>query len=249
MCSAFCGVARLTSQPKPKIAWPEVCKLKQEGGLGVRSIREVSTIFALKLIWCIFENADSLWVLWVKRMLLCGSSFWDVREGVSGSWVWRKLLQLRHIAKKFVRMVINDGRTVQFLTDIWHPIGRLIGEHGTQKLGIVRNAIVSTVLVNNEWQFQNKRDRAIQPVIAQIKEMRLVLAEGVKDTSRWMKEEGTYEAGFSTSATWKIIRVKHDMVPWHRIIWFAQGVPRYALSLGLLSRTCFLQELKCVHGE
>lgn len=77
---------------KAKIAWPEVCKLKQEGGLGVRSIREVSTVFALKLIWRIFENADSLWVLWVKRMLLCGSSFWDVREGVSGSWVWRKLL-------------------------------------------------------------------------------------------------------------------------------------------------------------
>ena len=54
MCSAFLwsGSPNITS--KEKIAWEDVCCPYAEGGLGIRRIHEVSTVFTLKLIWRLF---------------------------------------------------------------------------------------------------------------------------------------------------------------------------------------------------
>ena len=60
-----------------------------------------------------------------------------------GSWIWKKPLELRPLAKQFMSMEVHSGKSVGFWTDLWHPMGRLIeviGERGTHKLGIVRNA-------------------------------------------------------------------------------------------------------------
>lgn len=70
------------------------------------------------------------WVAWVKRYLLKQVSFWDVRDTSVGSWVWRKLLKLRPLAKTFLRMDIHNGRNVKFWFDLWDPIGRMIDWRG-----------------------------------------------------------------------------------------------------------------------
>lgn len=75
MCSAFLwsGSPNITS--KSKVAWEEVCKTEQEWGLWVRRIKDVSEVFALKLIWRLFNNSDSMWVMWVKQVILREDSF------------------------------------------------------------------------------------------------------------------------------------------------------------------------------
>ena len=87
MCSAFpwSGSPNITS--KAKVAWSEVCKPKAEGGLGVRRIHDVSVVFDLKLVWRLFTSSDSLWVKWVKQIILRGESFWDAKAGGVGSWL------------------------------------------------------------------------------------------------------------------------------------------------------------------
>ncbi|KAF3495588.1 hypothetical protein DY000_02054206 [Brassica cretica] len=93
--------------------------------------------------------SSSLWVKWVRRFLLREYTFWDVKDTGLGSWVWRKLLRIRSMAKRFLRYEVNDGNTARFWTDIWHPRGRLIGVAGevnTQRLGIRREARISEVL-------------------------------------------------------------------------------------------------------
>lgn len=79
----FCGAAPLFVTSKSKVAWLDVFKLKSEGGPGVRSIKHVSIVFALKLIWRVFSDHGSLWVKWVKQILLQDDLFWDVREGTA----------------------------------------------------------------------------------------------------------------------------------------------------------------------
>ena len=61
-------------------------------------------------------------------------SFWDARVGAVGSWIWKKLLQLRQFAKQFLCMEVRNGKTVGFLTDIWLPIRRLIEVIGEREL-------------------------------------------------------------------------------------------------------------------
>ena len=91
------------------------CSPMQEGGLGVRSIAEVSLVFSLKLIWRLFSESHSHWVSWVKQYILRRESFWDVRDTVLGSWVWRKVLKLRTLVKQFVRMEVHNGQKCQVL--------------------------------------------------------------------------------------------------------------------------------------
>lgn len=60
MCSAFLWSGSPNITTKSKVAWDEVCKLTQEGGLGVCKVKDVSMVFALKMIWRLFNNPYSM---------------------------------------------------------------------------------------------------------------------------------------------------------------------------------------------
>lgn len=70
MCSAFFWSGSLNNTSKSKVAWEEVCRPYEEGGLGVRRVIDVSTVFILKLIWRVTSKSSSLWSAWVSQYLL-----------------------------------------------------------------------------------------------------------------------------------------------------------------------------------
>lgn len=110
LCSAFLLSGPVLPTQKAKIAWPDVCKLKKEGGLGLRSLEEVNRVSCLKLIWRILSTRNSLWVQWIHRYLIRKVSFWNINEVSSlGSWMLKKLLQLRQLAVQLTRMEVNNG--------------------------------------------------------------------------------------------------------------------------------------------
>lgn len=45
----------------------------------------------MRHIWNIFARAGSLWIAWVKKYILKGKSFWQVKILQVCSWSWRKL--------------------------------------------------------------------------------------------------------------------------------------------------------------
>ena len=51
LCSAFLWSGPALNPNKPKVCWDDVCKLKGEGGLGLKSLEEANTVCCLKLIW------------------------------------------------------------------------------------------------------------------------------------------------------------------------------------------------------
>ncbi|XP_022564367.1 uncharacterized protein LOC111208966 [Brassica napus] len=125
--------------------------------------------------------------MWVKNTILRGETFWDVRAVAVGSWIWKKLLELRPLAKQFMRMEVHSGKSVGFWTDLWHPMGRLIeviGERGTHKLGIVRNA--------SGWSSM------------EVKEFPFVLAQDDDDVAVWKIGAEEYGKEFSASNIWNI---------------------------------------------
>lgn len=96
-------------------------------------------------------------------------------------------------------MEVHNGNSVGFWTDLWHPIGRLIeavGEKGTQKLDILRNARITEVLVDNQWRFRNTRDSNIQNVTSQIKEFPLNLQQNEEDRALWKRSDDEYRKEF-----------------------------------------------------
>lgn len=117
--SAFLWSGPDLKTTKAKVSWKDVCYPKNEGGLGLRPLKEINRVYGLKLIWRLMTES-SLWVRWIQCYLIRKNSFWSIKENTSaGSWVWRKLLKLRGIAKQFLRKEVRNGNSTSFWYDRW----------------------------------------------------------------------------------------------------------------------------------
>ena len=111
LCSAFLWSGPVFSTQKAKISWADVCKQKEEGGLGLRYLEEVNRFSCLKLIWCILSSRSFLWVQWIQRYLIRKGSFWSVKETNSlGYWMWKKLLKLWPMAMQLTNWKLIMAR-------------------------------------------------------------------------------------------------------------------------------------------
>lgn len=143
LCSAFLwsGPALNTN----KVVWSDVCKPKEKGGLGLRSLEEMNKVSTLKLIWRILSY-NSLWVRWIRHYLIRKGSFWNTNSKISlGSWLWKKILKYRDIAHKLTMVEVRSGTTVSLWYDIWSPMRRLkdlTGMRGCIDMGIHINDTV-----------------------------------------------------------------------------------------------------------
>jgi len=68
---------------------------KKEGSLGIKKLDEWNRAAMMRHIWSFFVWVGSLWVAWVKEMMLKGRSFWQVSIPQNCTWSRRKLLKVR----------------------------------------------------------------------------------------------------------------------------------------------------------
>ncbi|CAN6846295.1 unnamed protein product [Brassica oleracea] len=140
------GVSERWSCTGAKVAWKDICKLKCEGGLGIRALKEVNKVAGLKLIWRLLTG-DSLWGKWIKNNLLKRKCFWEVKKNTqAGSWMWRKLLKQRDTAKSSYR----KWHKHLFLYENWSSKGILfesLGERGALVMGIRNEATVEEAVL------------------------------------------------------------------------------------------------------
>ena len=149
----FYGLAHELNTHKAKVSWKDFCKPKEEGGLGLRSIKEANDVACLKLVWRIISSPSSLWVKWINIYLIHKNSFWSVKERSSlGSWTWKKVLKYRDKAATLTRINVNNGRSTYFWFDTWSSHGRLIDKtngRGTIDMGIRLNDTVEKVVLSH----------------------------------------------------------------------------------------------------
>lgn len=71
---------------------------------------------------------------------------WTVKESSTlYSYIWKKLLRYRDIAKVFKKSEIQNGETMSFWFDVWTPAGRLFDITGSRvciNMGIRLDATV-----------------------------------------------------------------------------------------------------------
>ncbi|XP_010473202.1 PREDICTED: uncharacterized protein LOC104752695 [Camelina sativa] len=233
--SAFLWSGPSLNPRKAKVAWPEVCKPHNEGGLGVRLLSETNTVSLLKLIWRLLSAKDSLWVSWSRITLIRGQTLWSVKGTTcSGSWIWRKLLKYRDKAMFFHKKEVRSGSTTSFWYDAWSPLGRLIdllGTRGTIDMGISLNATVATALANHH------RRRHRTPILIQVEDtlasLRLTTGD---DVSLWQTKSGAFKPHFSSRDTWHLVRQTLPVCMWYKAVWFQHSTPKYSFITWLAIR-------------
>ena len=61
-----------------------------------------------------------------------------------------------------------------------------------------------------------------------MKEFPVTLVQTVDDIVTWKSGEEEFKKSFSAFNTWNMICARYDIVLWSKLIWFKQGVTRYA---------------------
>ena len=102
-------------------------------------------------------SGESFWGKWIRNNLLKGKSFWEIKsETQMESWMWRKMLKLREVAKSFYRKELGNGRHTSFWYDCWLDRGVLVdllGARGIIDMGVNRGATVEeAVLIADEGE-------------------------------------------------------------------------------------------------
>lgn len=236
LCSRFLWAGNIETRSKAKVAWSTVCLPKNEGGLGLRRISDWNTTLCLRLIWLLFSNSGSLWVAWqIHHHGLDAISFWDVQLKNGDSWLWKCLLKIRHLAKKFIRCSVGNGNKGWFWHDNWSPLGPLLdllGENGPRELRIPRNARVSDACTSHGWKMAPPRsDHAVSLQIF-LSSISLPSASHEVNSFDWYIDDKSC-SGFSSSRTWEVLRHKVPEKDWAKLIWFKGSTPKHAFHMWL----------------
>lgn len=128
-------------------------------------------------------------------------------------------------------MEVYNGNSIYFWSDHWLPHGLLIDtvrEADTRQLRRWHFATVSNVVVDGEWSFRRCRQLALAQLIAHIKTQHIPNPDRGDDRISWRHSLKNFRDYFSASTTWEQVKTRQDRKSWSQIIWFSQGVPRYA---------------------
>lgn len=90
------------------IRWSKFCYPKEEGGVGLRSISDISKAFAVKL-WRRFKQQNTLWAKYMK--VIYSSMEHPATINVkNASNIWKRMLSIRHIAEPHVKWLVGRGK-------------------------------------------------------------------------------------------------------------------------------------------
>ncbi|KAL2235703.1 UNVERIFIED_CONTAM: hypothetical protein Sindi_1302500 [Sesamum indicum] len=149
-----------TSSGYAKVAWKDVCRPADEGGLGFKDISTLNRALMSKKLCDIIQcDRTSIWVQWLYQDRLRDTSIWTVREH-GGSWGWRKILRLRPFLRSIVDYQIGNGGRFFVWQDRWHHLGPLIERfpRGPRHLRLEESAKLSSVISAGEWQWPTITD-------------------------------------------------------------------------------------------
>jgi hypothetical protein len=110
------------SGAKCLIAWEQVCRPKEEGGLGITSLSERNACLQLKLLHRLHSPAPSSWARW--SWLAIDGPVGAARRPDAGPH-WRGLATLMPLYRSISTMVLGDGRRTCFWLDDWLCSGAL----------------------------------------------------------------------------------------------------------------------------
>jgi len=97
------------------VAWDTVIKEKTQGGLGIRSMRQLNLAFVMKLGWRLKTEPSALWVHILKEKYI-GRRELSSRAGrpYSCSNAWRGIMETLELTNQGMGVVVGSGRQTEF---------------------------------------------------------------------------------------------------------------------------------------
>lgn len=153
----------------------------------------------------------------------------------------RSMLKWKDTVSEFLRCSIGDGKSANFWHDYWTDLGLLIqafGQTGPRSLRLGLESHVCQAARNGDWTLPHARSDVAETLQIVLTTMSLPTPDRGSDRFLWRNGAGNFVPKFSSKATWHSVRESVDIVPWHKLVWFKEGVPRcsFVTRMAALSR-------------
>ncbi|GJX76035.1 putative reverse transcriptase domain-containing protein, partial [Tanacetum coccineum] len=152
---------------------------------------------------------DSMWVKWVNSYRLIARSsnarnFWDIPILSEACWSWRKILQCRVVLKDHIVYRIGDGVDTLAWYGNWLFLGPL------------------SKFISNRYIYE-------AGLSLDCKVANLVINGEWLCPEQWRINLGK----FSVRNVRSDLIISKPLVPWFKVVWYSQNIPRHALMLWL----------------
>ncbi|KAL2237299.1 UNVERIFIED_CONTAM: hypothetical protein Sindi_0921600 [Sesamum indicum] len=201
----------MTTSGYPKVAWKDLCRPKDEGGLGFKDICSLNrALMTKKLCDVIRCDRTSIWVEWLYQGQLRDTSIWTIGEQ-GGSWGWRKILRLRN----FLRTMYP-----------WHHLGPLntTFPRGPRLLGLEESSRLSAVIQGGDLHWPPITDFECLEITHT-----LPTIHGGEDRIIWRFEHGQP----TTQALYRLFDPPGPKVDWSSLLLGSLKIPRHLFILWL----------------
>ena len=187
------------------VAWENVNKSKREGGLGIKSMRQVNAAFLAKLGWRVLAEPTALWSRMLRAKYCDNRCDIDMfREKANSSNAWWGIVQNIDIVRKGINMAVGNGARTFF----WHH--RWATEKPLIELTIVSPPLRIQDLTVGEmwdsnigWKFDCFANFLPSNVLQNIAAHSLVKDEDAVDEVYW---NGSPSGGFSLTSAMRIAK-------------------------------------------
>ncbi|KAL2237307.1 UNVERIFIED_CONTAM: hypothetical protein Sindi_0922400 [Sesamum indicum] len=215
-----------TTSGYANVGWKDLCRPKDEGGLGFKDISILNRALMTKKLCDIIRcDRTSIWDEWLYQGRLRDTSIWMIKEH-GGSWGWRKILRLRAFLRPMVDYQIGDGMRFYLWQDPWHYLGPLSDTfpRGPRLLGLEESAKLSMVIIEGEWQWPPITDFECMEITHALPSI-----HGGEDRIMWRFDHGHPTA----QALYILFDPPGPKVGWSSLLSGSLKIPRHSFILWL----------------
>ncbi|XP_071921874.1 uncharacterized protein [Coffea arabica] len=116
ICNAFLWNKSREARGIHWVAWEKLCYPVEEEGIGLRSFKDMCSVFACKLLWRL-QQRESIWAQFMHAKYIRGRHP-SLVQVPRPPWSWRRLEQVRERAEQQIHWCIGKG-FIDFWYDRW----------------------------------------------------------------------------------------------------------------------------------
>ncbi|KAJ9536614.1 hypothetical protein OSB04_un000215 [Centaurea solstitialis] len=226
LCRNFLWAQGESARGKCRIAWNDICRPVNSGGLGLKRLAIWNKAFLAKHVWEILIKRSSLWIAWINAHCLKDRPIWDVVVRPDWSWTLRNILGTRALIRPFVFSKIGDGLSTNAWLDYWLECGtlqslfsfRCFSGEGFSRSSTVKDVVDSLgVGWPNAWSLRAPiLQNQIVPILSQS-----------PDVFVWKMDHKQDE--FSVSNAYYSFLGDIPIVNWSKVVWVKGYIPKHAM--------------------
>ncbi|CAN1123547.1 Putative ribonuclease H protein At1g65750 [Linum perenne] len=208
------------------VNWETVCSPKRQGGLGLRSARELNNAYLMKLVWGLIKKPSELWAdLLISKYMKRTSAGLIPRKSTRRSSCWKGISDNWELFRGGLRWSIRNGRKTNFWRERWLDSGVIIGEQINPPAGHEHGAVADYCDVKGDWDIRKLQHILTPPLLKAVVGMTPPLAELGNDSPVWgFEPDGNYTVRTGYRLAKDIIEDGGDEI-W-RIAWKWEGPQR-----------------------